>query len=235
MASEDDLRRVSWTSSRGRPSRSLCHAWSMATRGRPPLLSNETILDAALAAFAANGYAATSVRALNASLGLSHEAITQRFGAKPDLFRAAVAHGFEMFIVEFDEEVSASDASDDLGQLRAIVRAFIIATSHHPTLGELLHREEFSSEDREALVTSVGMIERMATVAALLDRLHSQGLIEETPLRQLWFLAQSGAAQLHFPGIAGMFDPFDGPVDRDQTIESMTDAIMRSMGVTGGR
>jgi AcrR family transcriptional regulator len=201
----------------------------MSNRGRPPLQSNETILEAALTAFATLGYDATSVRALNAELGLSHETITQRFGTKGELYRAAVSHGLRQFVTEFDREIASCHPGDDLDRLRATVRAFMIAASHHPTLGELLHHAGIGEAERNVLMTEIGLGDRMLEVALLLQRLYAASLIRQTKLRELWFLTQGSAAPLHFHELARMFDPLDGPIDRDAHILRMTDAIMRSV------
>jgi AcrR family transcriptional regulator len=201
----------------------------MSNRGRPPLQSNDTILDAALASFASRGYDATSVRSLNAQLGLSHETIGQRFGTKAELYRAAVSKGLGQFVAEFDGEAAAGDPSTDLERLRNIVRAFIIATSHHPAMGELLHQEGIRDADRKQLLASIGFDDRIAEVAALLHRLQATGAIHATTTRELWFLSQAGAAPLHFSALAAMFDPVDGPLDRVDHVERATDAIMRGM------
>jgi AcrR family transcriptional regulator len=211
----------------------MCQHIGVSGRGRPPLQSNETILEAALTAFATAGYDATSVRALNAELGLSHETITQRFGTKAELYRAAVTHGLHQFVTEFDREIASCAPSDDLELLRATVRAFMIAASHHPTLGELLHHHGIGEAERTVLMTEIGLGERMLVVAMLLQRLHNASLILETTLRELWFLAQGSAAPLHFTALAAMFDPLDGPIDRDGHIERMTDAIMRGLRADG--
>jgi AcrR family transcriptional regulator len=207
----------------------MCQPSEVSSRGRPPLQSDETILQAALEAFATFGYAAASVRALNAELGLSHETITQRFGSKAELYQAAVNHGLRQFVAEFDSEIASREPSDDLEQLRATVRAFMIAASHHPTLGELLHHAGIGEAERNVIMTEIGLGDRMLEVAMLLQRLHGAALIRETKLRELWFLTQGSAAPLHFHALAGMFDPLDGPIDRDEHIERMTDAIMRSI------
>ena len=203
----------------------------MGTRGRPPLQSDETILEAALTAFAASGYSATSVRALNAELELSHETITKRFGSKTELYKAAVNYGLLAFVAEFDREIAVCEPINDLERLRSIVRAFMIAASHHPTLGELLHHEGIGTAERDVLMTEIGLGELMLDVANLMRRLNDDGVIQEMPLRDLWFLIQGSAAPLHFHGLTEMFDPIDGPIDRDRYIERMTDAIMRSMRI----
>lgn len=201
----------------------------MPRRGRPPLRSDDTILDAALRDFATLGYDATSVRALNAELGLSHETITQRFGTKEELFRAAVTHGVHRFVAEFDRELASATPTDDLEHLRATIRAFIIAMSHHPTLGELIHHQGIGDAEREVLMTDIGLSDRLVAAWRLLRRLSAAGLIRHVDLREFWFLVQGGAGPLHFEQLARMFDPVDGPLDREQHIERTTDMIVRAM------
>jgi hypothetical protein len=68
----------------------------------------------------------------------------------------------------------------------------------------------------------------------VLRRRHTAGVIRKTTLRERWFLAQGAAAPLPFHALAQMLDPIDGPMDRDQDTDRMTDAIMRSMRVDLG-
>lgn len=201
----------------------------MPRRGRPPLRSDDTILDAALRDFAALGYDATSVRALNAELGLSHETITQRFGTKAELFRAAVNHGLHRFVAEFDRELASQTPADDLELMRATIRAFIIVMSHHPALGELIHHQGIGDAEREVLMADIGLGDRLLAASRLLHRLHAAGLIRHVDLREFWFLVQGGAGPLHFDRLAAMFDPVDGPLDRDRHVERTTDMIIRAL------
>ena len=203
----------------------------MSRPGRPPLQSDDTILEVALRSFAKFGYDATSVRALNAELGLSHETITQRFGSKAELYRAAVSRGVHQFVVVFDHEIASRRPNNDLEQLRATVRALMIAMSQHITLGELLNHKGIGASERDTLMTDIGLAERMLEVAGLLHRLQSESLIRDVQLREIWFLAQGATAPLHFDALAQMFDPIDGPIDRELHIERMTDAIMRGMRI----
>ena len=205
----------------------------MPTRGRPPLLSDETILDAALMAFAASGYAGMSVRGLNAELGLSHETISKRFGPKRDLFRAAVARGVALLICDFDEEVARCAPVGDLERLRATVRGFMVASSRHPAVGDLLHHASIDADHRAVMLSASGFAERIADTVALLGRLQQTGVIRETRIREMWFLAESAVAPLRFPGLAQMFDPFDGPLNPDELIDRMVEALMCSLLVPG--
>lgn len=204
----------------------------MAQRGRVPLRSNESILEAALTSFANAGYEATSVRALNAELGLSHETITQRFGTKPELYRTAVGFGLQRFVDDFDSSLAASAATTDLDRLRANVRAFMVATSLNPNIGKLLHQGAISETDRVQLAKSIGLEARILGIASLLRKLHKASLIRKTSMRELWFLMEAGSAPLHFRDLAAMFDQIDGPLDADRHLDRMVDMVMRSMGAT---
>ncbi len=201
----------------------------MANRGRPPLLSDDEILNRALEMFAASGYSAMSVRALNAELGLSHETVSKRFGPKSDLFRAAVARGVTLFISDLNQQIESSAPKDDGERLRATVRSFMVAASRHPALGDLLHHESIGDEHRRAVISQSGLDELLVETVALLQRLHEAGLIRETKIRDLWFLADGAVAPIRLPGLAQMFDPFDGPLDGEELVDRMTDAIMRSI------
>ena len=201
----------------------------MTNRGRPPLVSDEKILDAALAAFAAAGYEAMSVRALNANLGLSHETVSKRFGPKEQLFRAAVQHGTNQFIDDYDRELSLAAPATDLDVLRATLRAFMLASSRHHALGDLLHHDSIDDAHRSAIIGQTGFADRIASTAGLLERLHRAGVIRATRIRELWFLAHGAAAPLLFTSLSAMFDPFDGPLDAAQHVERMADLIIRGI------
>ena len=201
----------------------------MTNRGRPPLLSDEAILKKALEAFASGGFEAMSVRALNANLGLSHETVSQRFGTKSELFLAAVNYGFQLFINDFNDELTRNNPTSDLEQLRALLRAFMFSTSRHPTLGELLHHVAIDEEQRNVISGKTGLADQLMNAAELLRRLKSDGVIRDIQLRELWFMAQSAAAPIHFSNVSQMFDFFDGPLDPDEHINRITDTIMRGL------
>jgi len=207
----------------------MCQRLPMSSRGRPPLVRDEVILDRALAAFAAVGYDAMSVRALNAELGLSKETVSKRFGPKHELFEAAVRHGFRILMDDFDREIARLAPADDIARLRATVRAFMVAVSRHPTLGDLLHHDSIDESHRLVLLGETGLADRIVDTVGLLARLHDAGIIRQTKIRELWFLAQGAVAPLHFRRLAQMFDLFDGPLVEEDLLDRMTDAIMRTM------
>lgn len=201
----------------------------MTNRGRPPLLSEATILEKAFEAFAAKGFDAMSVRALNAELGLSHEAISRRFGPKSELFRSAVAHGIQKVISDFDDEISRLSPANDLERIRATLRAFMVVSSRHPVLGEMLHHESINEAQREVLIGENGLGGLIADTVEVLRRLHKSGTIRLTKIREIWFLAQGAAEPLRFRQFSQMFDPIDGPMNSDEHIDHMVDVIVRGI------
>ena len=201
----------------------------MTNRGRPPLLSEETILEKAFEAFATKGFDAMSVRALNAELGLSHEAISRRFGPKTELFRSAVAHGVQHVISDFNDEISRLDPVDELERLRATLRAFMVVSSRHPVLGELLHHASLDEAQRDVLIGETGLGGLISDVVGLLTRLQDSEVIRQTKIREIWFLAQGAAEPLRFHQFSQMFDLFDGPINRDVNIDRMVDVIVRGI------
>jgi len=63
----------------------------------------------------------------------------------------------------------------------------------------------------------------------LLARLHEAGVIRQTKIRELWFLAQAASELLLHRQLSQMFDPFDGPVNPDELFDRMTDTIVRGL------
>jgi len=209
------------------------------TRGRPRIHEDAEILDAALKAFAAQGYDAMSLRALNADLGLSHGTISQRFGSKEGLYFAAVDLGFTAFIDDIDRRrrdlLPSGDGdhrSDDLADLRATIRAFLGAALLRPELGRLMNQEGLQQTGRlEHIVDSV-ILPMLESVGALLDRLHAEGRIRPVTSRALFFLVTHGAeAPYTLAALSAAFDPVDGPLVPERHADDMTDLIMRGITV----
>ena len=226
------------------------------TRGRPRIRQDAEILDAALKAFAAQGYDAMSLRALNAELGLSHGTISQRFGSKERLYFAAVDLGFATFVADIDqrrrhllaEQLGADDRAsdapsghtgedtgnhgDDLGELRATIRAFLGAALLRPELGRLMNQEGLQSTRRLDHIVGSVILPMLETVGILLDRLHANGRIRPITARALFFLVTHGAeAPYTLAALSAAFDPVDGPLDPERHGNDMTDLIMRGITV----
>ena len=201
-------------------------------RGRPRLRSDEVILAAALTAFAEAGFQAMSVRALSASLGLSHEAVGQRFGSKLDLFHATIDFGMTQLYASL--EVAESEPSlpaDDLALLRASLRNFMIGAATHPELGRIINQESLTPSARLDFIVSRAVEPGVRPLADLLSRLADEGRIRRTTAREIFFLAQAGAAPFTMVGLSSAFDNVDGPFHAEGHIEQVADLIVGGLTI----
>jgi AcrR family transcriptional regulator len=201
------------------------------TRGRPRIHEDDAILAAALRAFAAAGFEAMSVRSLCSELGLSHGAVSQRFGSKLDLYHAAVDHGFVEFIAAIDvERAGAGTDLEPFEELRVNIRAFLLAAARWPELGRLMSQEGLHPTERLEYIVTTVMVPATAPAVDLLHRLADAGEIYPTSARALFFLVAHGAeAPFTLTALSDAFDPLDGPLDPSAHAEAVTDLIMRGL------
>jgi len=204
------------------------------TRGRPRIRQDDEILEAALQAFAAQGFDAMSLRSLNAQLGLSHGTISQRFGTKERLYFAAVDFGFASFLADLQERrqrlLGDAVSPDDLADLRATVRAFLGAALIRPEFGRLMNQEGLHPTPRLAYIVERVMAPLLASVGALLDRLIRDDRIRPVTARALFFLVAHGAeAPYTLSALSSAFDGVDGPLDPHRHADDVTDLLMRGI------
>jgi AcrR family transcriptional regulator len=178
-------------------------------------VDSATILDAALRAFATQGYDGVSLRTLNRDLGVSHSLISQRFGTKHDLWLAAVEHGFGR-MSRLMADVFDPTIADPLEQLRLWIRRFLSVSADHPELLGIVNIEGRRSSERLTYLYDHYTGPSMARVDALLKHLAASGRIRAIPLRTFYFLVvHGGAAAYTLMGLAEQFDPAS-PLDPGQ-------------------
>ncbi len=207
-------------------------------RGRPRIRQDAEILDAALKAFASQGYGAMSLRSLNAGLGLSHGTISQRFGTKERLYFAAVDRGFAVLMEDIDSRrrhyLTTIDPPDDLADLRATIRAFLGAALLRPELGRLMNQEGPQSTARLRYLVESTVNPMMETIGGVFLRLRAERRIRPVSARGLFFLVTQGAESPYtLSALSGAFDTFDGPLDPERHADEMTDVIMRGISLEG--
>ena len=207
------------------------------TRGRPRIREDDEILDAALRAFASQGYDAMSLRSLNAELGLSHGTISQRFGTKERLYYAAIDSGFTTFFEDIARrrtEALGPDAAsgdiDDLDELRVTIRSFLGAALLRPELGRLMNQEGLNHSPRLVYIVDNVLVHLFTTVGVVLDRLRASGRIRPVSARALFFLVAHGAEAPYTLGaLSEAFDVIDGPLDPELHADDVTELIMRGI------
>ncbi|MEI6700534.1 MAG: helix-turn-helix domain-containing protein, partial [Actinomycetota bacterium] len=144
----------------------------MKERGRPKIIQDADILNAALKCFAEQGYEGMSLRTLSTDLGLSHSAVGQRFGTKDNVFRLAVTKEFQRFF----SAIGAARASwpqglEDLDELKVLVHSFLTASASFPALGQLMNREGVEPSGRLDFIFEVVILPQITPMIDLLNRL----------------------------------------------------------------
>ena len=201
-------------------------------RGRPRIRSDAEILDAALAAFAVDGFEAMSVRALNRELGLSHGAVQQRFGSKDELFHAAVDHGFGSFVDDIVTELAdrRPPPDDDVATLHEMIRAFLIVSAQRPALARLMNLEGLTPSARLDHIYESFIEPAVGLVQPALGRLSADGRFRQVPTRTVYFLiAHGGASPFTLDALARRFDDVDGPLEIQAHANLMADLIVAAL------
>lgn len=200
-----------------------------AARGRPRTIGDDTVLEAAFDAFAATGFDAMSMRRLCAELGLSHGALHQRFGSKDELFDAALAHGVHKVVESTQIALKEQEVipDDDLGKLRAEIRALLLSSATHPQVGRLIILT--GQVDSERLTTIFDRLTgpHIRRMGRRLQRLVDAGIVRPMTIGQLWFLvAHGGAGPYNAPALARMFATHEPPLDPVTHAELIADIII---------
>jgi len=201
-------------------------------RGRPPLTTEDEILDAALKAFAELGYEGTSVRTLNRELGMSHNTIRQRFGSKEELWYRAADHGFGAFVAELDADAAAqADQSDDhMVMLEQWLYRFVRLSVDHPLLLRLMNHEAIQPSQRLEYIFQTYMHPKLKPLEEHLSHLRADGRLRPVTLRTLFLMLAHGAgAPYTLVGLSGQFDEFDGPFDPTTHAELATAVLVHGI------
>lgn len=206
-------------------------ASTSAPLGRPRLLDDDTVLDAALKAFAIHGYDGMSLRMLNRELGLSHATVNQRFGSKEALYHAAVDHGFRCLLGDMNSVLEAGAIPDDtLEQLRWRLRAFLLAAARRPHIGRLLNHEGLASSARLDHIFDRHVEPSLRVTIGLIDQLVEAGVVHPVSTRMLFFvIIHGGATAFTLSGLSHKFDPACGPSDSTTLATEITDFLIRGL------
>jgi AcrR family transcriptional regulator len=177
--------------------------------------TREVILDAALRAFAARGFAATSLRDVAAASGTTHGLIRHHFGAKDAVWRAAVDRAVARFadaVAPYALPASvravggpAAPGVPDSVMAHAArgLGDFLGVAARHPDVVRLLvHEGDAGGPRLDYLLGRFRPIgERMAPLFA---RLQAEGALRAFPDNQTFFLTflTAGAVPFALPALA---------------------------------
>lgn len=165
-------------------------------RGRPSHTdvaapTEAALLDAALEAFAEDGFNGTSVRDVARRLGVSHNLLPQRFGSKERLWYAAVDHGFASVAADLKVEI---DADDPFVTLRATIVTAVMVFASHPAVLKILNYEAVRPGPRLDYLFQRHVGPVAIGVEKNLEVLQRCGLARPVPWAGFYFLVIHGAA-----------------------------------------
>jgi AcrR family transcriptional regulator len=169
---------------------------STRPRGRPAAsdpaaATDEAILDAALEAFAEDGFNGMSVRDISRRLGVSHNLVPQRFGSKEKLWHAAVDHGFAALARATQVDVVPGDP---FRTMRRLIVAFVEAFAARPALLRIVNQEATREGPRLQHLYERYIGPSSAAVETALAELTKCGLARPIPAASFYFLLTHGVA-----------------------------------------
>jgi TetR/AcrR family transcriptional regulator, mexJK operon transcriptional repressor len=150
------------------------------TGGRPTAEAaaqlETTILDAATAAFLADGYAATTIEAIARASQVAKRTIYARWSGKPALFRAVLGRLMAKWLSAAGDWPNTEDLETALNEAAANVLA-VALTSEAVALNRLLIAESGRFPELPLMMQQTGASEGTARIAALLDRAVAHGIL----------------------------------------------------------
>jgi len=171
--------------------------------GRPPGDTAERtrgeILDAALDAFAAGGFEATSIRELTRRLGVSHNLVHHHFGAKEDLWRAALDHGLGPTTEELFALLGASiGGPNPVEVIREGVERAMALLRRRPAVARILADESARSGPRLDYLYDRYLKPGMSILRRFLTEARDQGVRDvDSRVAVLFVLSTASALLTH--------------------------------------
>jgi AcrR family transcriptional regulator len=149
-------------------------------------LLEPTILDAATAAFLADGYAATSIEAIARTSGIGKRTLYARWSGKPALFRAVSERLITRWLAQAGDWAETDSLEAVLNQAASRILA-VALTPEAVALHRLLIAESARFPDLPLMLREAGANQGASRIAALLDRAVARGTL---PAQDTGFAAE---------------------------------------------
>jgi AcrR family transcriptional regulator len=191
------------------------------------VVSDGTLLDLALDAFADGGYEGTSVRELCRRLGVSHNLVHERYGSKEQLWYAAIDHGFRRLAADL-AAAALEVVGDELDRLRAILVRYVEVTAERPALIRIVNQEAARPGGRLDHVYDQYIRPAHEVADAVLRSLERAGRARRISPAALHFLVGHGAGGVvSLPALASRFPGGHGSLT-EQAREAV-DVVLRGL------
>ena len=105
------------------------------------LITQQKLIDAAIDAFAENGYKGTSTRDIADRAGVHHPLITYHFRNKEQLWHAAADRVWSSFRAELDAALEAGRSGSQRQEMATIVGTYVRFVQRQPALHKLMAQE----------------------------------------------------------------------------------------------
>jgi AcrR family transcriptional regulator len=105
------------------------------------VVTQQKLLNAAIDAFADNGFKGTSTRDIAERAGVHHPLITYHFKNKDQLWRAAADYIFSAFSVSLAKSLEEHRDDCPKTQMSALIRAYVRYAKDHPALHKVMVQE----------------------------------------------------------------------------------------------
>ncbi len=159
--------------------------------------TKETILEAALAAFARDGFDGASLPKIAEIANVAHPLIHYYFGSKDNLWRETVEYAFGGLIAEATAVEAASRGLSPLHRLRVMVQAFAQFAARYPDHFGLIMAEMRSDSERLVWLRKNYLNAFNGRLARALKDAQEQNEIKKIPLDHLSFIL-IGSVVLYF-------------------------------------
>lgn len=147
----------------------------VSTRDAQRIAKRESVLNAAIAVFAARGFEGTSLPAISAACSVPVPLIVYHFRSKDQLWRDSVAEVYrriEAHIAQYDDEIAKAEGPDFY---RAHIRAHVTAIAAHPEYMRILFQEGTHHSDRLVWLVEQHQNRMTALLTCLIERGQKEG------------------------------------------------------------
>jgi AcrR family transcriptional regulator len=179
----------------------LKYATPLTRQKRPAVAADlgtkNQILEAALAAFARDGFDGASLPKIAEIAKVAHPLIHYYFGSKDNLWRGTVEYAFGGLIREATAVEAASRSLSPLQRLRVLVQAFAQFAARYPNHFGLIMAEMRSDSERLAWLRENYLNAFVKRLTRVLKDAQEQNEIKKVPLDHLGFIL-IGSIVLYF-------------------------------------
>ena len=169
-----------------------------AARIDPGPDARERILEAALEAFAENGFEGSKTRDIAGRAKVTLGLVQYYYGSKLELWKAAVDRAFADLVDSLDEALDADATLTTRERLRGMLRSHVHFVARRPEFARLMHEEGKRRGPRTRWLVDrhvKPLHERLEPMIALAQR---EGFLPSTPAPIHYFYAMVGAITMIF-------------------------------------